>query len=375
MKNFRWFIFATLYLFPNGTIAAEVKFRAEQTPLMQCIMDTAASESFHGTIIAGRVGGPPEAAAFNNDGVPGQPVTLNTRMSIGSMGKMFTAVAISQLADQGMLSFTDSVRKYIPDLSEEYDDVTLHHLLTHTGGTGNYFTPANIPKLRNAQSASDLVPMIAAMPLQSAPGEKFSYSNSGFALLGAVIEQVTGDNYANYLKKNIFEPTGMHDTSLEADNNTAIAYTRFRPDRQPGTRTRPSNTDPLHQSPMNGIRGMAAGGGYSTVNDLYRFGVALVKNRLTKPETTMRILSAKPGTQMPTSSGGIAHYGYGFFISKEGDRVGHGGGAPGINGELRIRLESGWVIAALSNLDPPMATGFALALEKRLLAKCDGPET
>ena len=372
MKKFRWIIIAALYLVANGIVTAEDKSSADAAPLMQCIVDTAARESFHGVVIAGRLGALPEAAAFNNDDIPGQPPALSTRMNIGSMSKMFTAVAISQLVDQGVLSFGESVRTYIPGLPTEYEDITLHHLLTHTGGTGNYFRPGNMAVMRQARSASDLLPLITATPLQNPPGEKFSYSNSGFALLGVVIEQVTGSSYASYISENIFKPASMHSTGLEPDDNTAVGFTRFSRNRPPGTT--PSSTAPLRQSSMTGVRGMAAGGGYSTVGDLYRFAVALYEDRLTKPDTTKRILSPKPGTDLTTRDGDSARYGYGFYISEDGDRVGHGGGGPGINGELRVRHKSGWVIAALTNIDPPAASNLVAALEKRLLSKCDAPD-
>src|SRR5262245_41247889 len=118
----------------------------------------------------------------------------DTKFNVASMGKMFTGVAVAQLAEQGKLAFTDTIRKHLPDFPRETAErITLHHLLTHTSGMGSYwkdeFHEANHARFRRIQ---DYFPFFAGDPLQFKPGEKWSYSNAGFMTLGAIIEKVSG---------------------------------------------------------------------------------------------------------------------------------------------------------------------------------------
>lgn len=355
-----WLLALTISIANSGLTAAE-------PAILQCIEQTASRDAFHGTVAVGRLGQTPVVAAFNQSAVPGDRLTADTRMNIGSMGKMFTAVAIGQLRDQGLLDFQDSVSTHLPDLPAIYGAVTLHHLLTHTGGTGNYFSPSNHATLEAAKSASDLLPIATLDKLLFEPGSKWRYSNSGFALLGAVIERVTGKRYADYISDNIFRPSGMEHTGLEADDKTAPAYTRFRPGSPPGTR--PSPDTPLTHSPNSELRGMPAGGARSTVGDLVRFTNALMGHQLMTPETTALVLAPKPGAQRLSRDGSLARFGYGFIVGADGARIGHGGGGAGVNGQLRIWPDDGWVIAVLANLDPPAASSFAETMENAVMTK------
>lgn len=335
-----------------------------ETPLMQCIDTMAEREAFHGAVAVARLGEPPELGVYNQDTVPGDRLTTHTRFNIGSMGKMFTAVAIGQLKDRGLVDFGDSVRQHLPDLPAIYDRVTLHHLLTHTGGTGNYFSPENSDVLSTATSASDLLPIATVDTLQFEPGSQWSYSNSGFALLGVLIERITGERYADYIKANVFAPAGMTSTGPEADANTASAYTRFSPGTPPGRL--PSPDTPFTRSNNSDVRGMPAGGSRSTVADLILFAEALMAHKLMSPETMAIMTAAKPGAEVRTQSGRLLQFGYGFMVGADGARIGHGGSGAGVSAQLRIWTESNWVIAALANVDPPMVTQFARTLEATL---------
>ena len=127
---------------------------------------------------------------------------------------MFTAVAIGQLVDAGKLRFEDPLGRHLPGLPPALAAVTLHQLLTHTSGAGNYFMPQNRAAITAARTAADLVPLIAAQPLEFEPGSKMAYSNSGFVLLGAVVEKVSGQTYERYVADHVFKPAGMASTSL-----------------------------------------------------------------------------------------------------------------------------------------------------------------
>lgn len=271
--------------------------------------------------------------------IPNRP---DTRFNLGSMNKMFTAVAVSQLAQAGKLRFEDPVGKHLADYPnrEVAEKVTLHHLLTHTGGTGDIFGPdfdRNIEKLRDLK---DYVALYGSRAPLFAPGSRWAYSNYGFILLGRIIEQVSGMSYYDYVRDRIFLPAGMKDTAsywkTEEVENLARGYIA----EPGGGYKRNDGTLPM--------RGTSAGGGYSTVDDLQRFAAALLSHKLLDEKHTALLTSP----QAPTGRRGA--YGYGFMLGGEGRWrwFGHGGGAPGINSDLKIFPETGYVVAVQSNLPP-----------------------
>jgi CubicO group peptidase (beta-lactamase class C family) len=264
-----------------------------------------------------------------------------TKFNLGSMNKMFTSVAIAQLAERGVLSYDDPISKYVDEswLPREITDrVTIHHLLTHTSGLGSYFNDTYWEGSRELyRSVDDFKPLVNGETLAFAPGSEFRYSNTGMLLLGVVIESVTGHSYFEHIRAKIYEPAGMTNTdSYEMDypvENLAIGYIRD-PDSEYGW----ENNLYKHV-----IKGGPAGGGFSTVGDLYRFALALRENTLVSPETL----------QLVWTSHSDASYGYGFGVRTlpAGRVVGHGGGFPGLNGNLDIFVDSGYVVAVLANYD------------------------
>jgi len=164
-------------------------------------------------------------------------------------------------------------------------------------------------------------------------------------LLGVVIENVTGQSYYEYVRTHIYEPSGMTATgSLPEDQvvpDRSIGYMK-----PPGTSNWVANTETLP------YRGTSAGGGYSTVKDLARFAEALLRHELLRPDSTELLITGKVEVQRGEK------YAYGFDDRRDADgngSVGHGGGAPGMNGDLRIYPKSGYVVATLANIDPPAA--------------------
>ena len=150
------------------------------------------------------------------DRLQGIPNTPQTRFHLGSMTKQFTAMAILILQSQGKLSVQDTICNYITDCPKEWQDITIHHLLTHTSGMFNYFAhPDFSSKISTIRSVKDALPLIYDQKLLfDTPGERFSYSNSGIVTLGAVIEAVTGQSYPDYIQENILKPLGMNDTHI-----------------------------------------------------------------------------------------------------------------------------------------------------------------
>ena len=167
------------------------------------------------------------------------PIDLNTKFNLGSMNKMFTAVAIAQLAQAGKLSFTDTVGKQLPDYpnKEVAAKVTIHHLLTHTSGLGMYWNDKFMAQREKLLTVEAHLPLFAADPLAFPPGEKFQYSNAGYMLLGAIIEKLSGQDYYSYVQEHIYKPAGMNDTGFYEPGkeipNLAVGYTKMGPDGQP----------------------------------------------------------------------------------------------------------------------------------------------
>ena len=278
------------------------------------------------------------------------PNRVDTRFNLASVGKMFTGVAVAQLAERGRLSFDDLIGKHLPDYPREVaSQVTLHHLLTHTSGLGSYWKPefheANHARFRDVR---DYLPLFIHDPLAFKPGEKWSYSNAGFMVLGAIIERVSGQSYFGYVKEQVFGRAGLGDTDFyEADRvtpNLAAGYTRQNRYLQ-GSDELTSN---VFISP---VRGGPAGGGYSTVEDMLRFDVALRAGRLLNRKYTEIVLAGKVEYR-PN-----ARYAYGFAndIVNGARIVFHDGGANGVSAEFDMYPDLGYTVVVLSNLDHPSA--------------------
>jgi D-alanyl-D-alanine carboxypeptidase len=286
------------------------------------------------------------------------PNTIRTRFRIGSMNKMFTAVAILQLVEAGKLKLTAPLGTYLRDYPnrEVASKVTIHQLLTHTGGTGDIFGPDFDAHRRDLRTLADYVKLYGKRGLGFEPGSQWAYSNYGFILLGAVIERVTGHSYYDYVQQHIYAPAGMTRTGSLPENQAvpdrSIGYTK-----PPGATGWAPNTDTLP------YRGTSAGGGYSTVEDLARFAGALLSHKLLGPDTTKLLIIGK------VKAGPGAKYAYGFEDGRDARGngwVGHGGGAPGMNGDLKIYPKPGYVIVALTNIDPPAAQRISEYLDPRL---------
>ncbi len=283
----------------------------------------------------------------------GTPNTLDTKFRIGSMNKMFTAVATLQLVEKGALALDDPIGEHLPDYPNKdvASKVTVRHLLTHTGGTGDFFGSAFDQNRETLREHSDYVRLFGSRGLLFAPGTRFEYSNYGFVLLGAIIESVTGRSYYDIVRQNVFAPAGMTLTDSLPESEDVVDRSTGYMRESPDGRWVP-NTDSLPW------RGTAAGGGYSTVGNLMRFGEALRAGTLISDATLAE--ATKPQSDVP--------YGYGLDIRGEGSlhSYGHGGGAPGMNGELRVFPELGYVVVILSNMDPPAASRLLEFFDRRM---------
>jgi D-alanyl-D-alanine carboxypeptidase len=324
------------------------------------LREKAAEDRFSGAALLANDGQVLFSGAYGQaDRERGIANTLETRFRIGSMNKMFTAVATLQLVEQGKLALDDPVGKHLRSYpnADMATKVTVRHLLAHTGGTGDIFGPEYERNRLSLREHGDYVQLYGTRPPRFEPGSRFEYSNYGFVLLGAIVEAVSGEAYYDYVRENVFGPAGMTSTDSLPESedvpNRSIGYMRpyF------GSGWRQPNTDLLPW------RGTAAGGGYSTVGDLVRFADALTSHELLSADSTQLLVTGKvnlfPGFK----------YAFGFEDRRDNDgngSVGHGGGFPGMNGDLRIYPKSGYVVAVLANVDPPAAHRITDYLDPRL---------
>jgi D-alanyl-D-alanine carboxypeptidase len=289
--------------------------------------------------------------------------TLDTRFRIGSMNKMFTAVSILQLAQAGKLRLDAPLGTYLTDYPNKdvASKVTIHHLLTHTGGTGDIFGPQFQANRLTLRTHADYLALYGTRDLAFEPGSKWAYSNYGFVLLGAVIERVSGMSYYDYVARNVYARAGMTASGSAPEDSIvagrSVGYTTVGRNG-PGDAPHP-NTETLPW------RGTAAGGGYSTVRDLARFAEAVLANRLLDAKHTALLITGK------VDAGPGGRYAYGMMERTFGGlrTVGHGGGAQGMNGDLLIEPESGTVVVVLANMDPPAAMRVANFVGSRVTAR------
>jgi len=254
------------------------------------------------------------------------PNTPQSKFAIGSMTKAFTAMSIMILQERGKLSVQDPICNYIKDCPATWKAITLHHLLTHTSGIPNYTNFFDKFHMCEAYTPDDVVAKFKDLPLDFAPGDHWSYSNSGYFLLGMVIEKVSGGSYENFIQENIFKPLGMADTGYDRAStivkNRAVGY----------------SFDPTSKQPVNIIcidvsLKFAAGALYSTVGDLYKWDQSLYTDQLVSKETLNTIFTST--VVVPVGGMGMfpdgGMYGYGWVIAQPaGHRTfEHVGSVPG----------------------------------------------
>ncbi len=263
------------------------------------------------------------------------PCTATTKFRLGSITKQFTAMAILILQERGKISVNDKIKKYLSDAPKAWDDITIRHLLSHTSGIPNYTSfPDFLKTLRIQIALDDLIAKFKDKPLEFKPGEKFKYSNSGYIVLGKIIQVASGRNYATFMKEAIFDPLEMHDTGYDSAalilKNRASGYTRL-------LGLAPANSAYIDMSIPH-----AAGALYSTVLDLLKWDRALDSEKLVPSKSIEAMfISVKDG------------YGFGWSIDAKFDqpRHVHGGGIPGFVTVIQRFPAEKLVVVALSNVD------------------------
>ncbi|WP_137172642.1 serine hydrolase [Massilia sp. HP4] len=285
------------------------------------------------------------------------PLTPGTVLRLGSITKQFTAVAILMLADEGKLALNDPVTRFFPDYPTGGKVITIEHLLTHTSGIASYTSKPNyVAGMAKDLSVAQMIDGFKNDPLEFEPGTKFNYNNSGYFLLGAIIEQVSGLTYAKFLEQRIFTPLGMKDTAYEGAERSNAPRAAGYSAQEKGY----GLAQPLSMS-----QPYAAGALVSTVDDLAKWDAAIASGKLLKPASWK--LAFTPYKLNPEES---TDYGYGWAVGKlQGTPVVHHGG--GINGfrTYALRLpEQKVFVAVLSNSDSGNVHPEVLAKKAAALA-------
>jgi CubicO group peptidase (beta-lactamase class C family) len=278
------------------------------------------------------------------------PNTPQTKFRLGSITKQFTSMAIMQLQERGLLNIEDPITKYLPDLPKETGDkVTIFHLLTHTSGIPSVTNFPDYAQIKMSKfSGEKLLAWLKGKTLEFAPGENFKYNNSGYILLGYIVEKVSGKPYEQFVQENIFTPLGMKNTGFDRNNvvikNRAAGYTVKGKELE--------NSEYIDMTVPGG-----AGAMYSTVEDLYTWDRALYTEKLVKKATLEKVYT-------PFKS----KYAYGWVVDEQFNRkrLNHGGGIDGFNTIIVRFLNDDTCIIALSNTVPatlgPMSQKLAALL-------------
>lgn len=250
----------------------------------------------------------------------GIPIEPDMSFRLGSMTKQFTAVSILMLEERGKLSVKDPIDQYLPDFPRQGKTITIENLLTHTSGVVDYTSLSEwMPLWRKDMSVPEIIALFKDKPLDFAPGEHWKYSNSGYILLGAIIEKASGETYENFVRKNIFDPLGMKHSYYGSASHVL-------PRRIPGYGR--DRTGFVNAAFISMTQPFAAGSLLSSVDDLALWNEALLANTLIKKESLDRAW-----TPFKLNDGTNTGYGYGWSISNyEGRRlIEHGGGIMGFS--------------------------------------------
>ena len=320
---------------------------AQDTKRMDDVVQSyAGNKTFMGTVLVARGSDVLLSKGYGSANLEWDiPNTPTTKFRLGSITKQFTAASILMLEERGKLKLDDPIKKYVPEAPAAWEPITIFNLLTHTSGIPNF---TNLPEYKTlkleATPVAKTIAVVRDKPLDFSPGEKMSYSNSGYLVLGYVIERITGASYEKFVTDNIFVPLGMKDSGY--DSNAAIIAHRAA--GYTSSAAGPVNADYVHMSVPH-----AAGALYSTTEDLLRWEQGLFSGKL---------ISATSLAKMTTPF--KSDYAFGVMVQTAGGRkvIQHGGGIEGFNTFLAYYPDTKLTVAVLANLNGQAPNQIAATL-------------
>jgi CubicO group peptidase (beta-lactamase class C family) len=344
------------------------------------------ADQFSGVVLVSRRGQPlVERAVGQADRERQRANAMETPFALASVSKMFTAVVVAQLVEQGLISADATIGSLLPSYprGDASNNVTVHHLLTMSSGIPDLFKSARFwADVGRIRAFPEFWPHFAYAPLEFQPGTKGGYSNSNFLILGAIIERQVGRPFIEVVEERIFRASGMTSTGYRSSafRNAAVGYTRGPAGTDNGTAggsgqwhrawddpfaakelaASADDADCLPCSPM--------GGGYSTARDLERFVGAVMNRRLLGPDMTRRALTGHVAANEYAGRDG-----YGFETRLVGGvRIaGHRGGFRGIANRVEFYPDLGYVVVVLGNTDGDGAETIAAHVRTRIAASPD----
>ncbi|HWY70173.1 MAG TPA: serine hydrolase [Terriglobales bacterium] len=312
----------------------------------QVVQSYVSAKQFMGSVLVAREGKVLLSHGYGSAnfewGVPNSPTT---KFRLGSITKQFTAACILLLEERGKLKTDDLVKKYLPNAPAAWDKITIYHLLTHTSGIPSFTGFPDYASTEAVKTTPEkLVERFRDKPLEFQPGEKWNYSNSGYVLLGYLIERISGQGYSEFVQQNIFDPLGMKDSGY--DSNSAII-----PHRAEGYTAKPKGLE--HAGYIDMSIPFSAGALYSTTEDLLRWEQGLFGGKL---------LSASSVQKMTTAFKSNYAFGLGVRDDKGHKVIEHGGGIEGFNTQLAYYPDDKLVVAVLGNLNGGAPSAIAAKL-------------
>lgn len=340
--------FALVFVLVAVSFAQEKPQSDPVVRMEQIIQSYVADHKFMGSVLVARDGKTLLDKGYGFANLEWQiPNAPTTKFRLGSITKQFTAASILLLEERGKLKTDDLVKKYMPDAPAAWDKVTIFHLLTHTSGIPSFTGFPDFPTRQlQAMTPQQLVDWFRDKPLEFEPGTKWNYSNSGYVLLGYLIEKISGQSYADFVQQNIFTPLGMKDSGY--DSNSAIIEHR-------AAGYAPGKNGPENAGYVNMTVPLSAGALYSTTEDLLRWEQGLFGGKLLTPASL-----AKMTTPFKEN------YAFGLGVSTEGGHkvIAHNGGIQGFNTSLAYYPDDKLVVAVLGNLNGGAPDQIANSLGK-----------
>src|SRR5262245_37169386 len=315
----------------------------------QIVQSYVSNKQFMGSVLVARGGDLLFSKGYGSANLEWEiPDTPSTKFRLASVTKQFTAAAILILEERGKLKVEDPVKKYLPDAPAAWDKMTIFHVLTHSAGLPNFTSFPDYPSSEPFPTTPEkLVARFRDKPLEFEAGERMSYSNSGYVLLGYLIERISGQSYEKFVQENIFTPLGMKDSGY--DSNSAVIARRAA-GYAPGPNG-PVNAGFIHMSVPH-----AAGALYSTTEDLLRWEQGLFGGKVLSPASLQKMTTPFKND-----------YAFGLQVHTVNGRkmIDHGGGIEGFNTELAYYPEDKLTVVVLGNLNgnaPPQIAGLLASL-------------
>jgi CubicO group peptidase (beta-lactamase class C family) len=334
---------AIAVLLATACLAQDKTSNDSAARMEQVIQSYVANQQFMGTVLMAQDGKVLIDKGYGFANLEWQlPNTPTTKFRLGSLTKQFTAASILLLEERGKLKVEDPVKKYMADAPAAWDKVTIFHLLTHTSGIPSLTSfPDFQARKGESMTPEKLVAWFRDKPLEFEPGEKWNYSNSGYILLGYLIEKISGQTYSDFVQQNIFTPLGMKDSGY--DSNAAIIVHRAAGYTQ-------GLKGPVNTAYVDMTIPFSAGALYSTTEDLLRWEQGLFGGK---------VLTAASLTKMTTPFKQDYAFGLGVVTNNGRKVITHAGGIEGFNTQLSYYPDDKLVVAVLANLNGPFAGQIA----------------